>query len=76
MTDAITLHVGRRIRARRRQMDLTQRDLAIRIGVRFQQIAKYECGANRVTADRLWAISKALAMPVGEFFPQTASERG
>ena len=50
-------------------MSLTQRDLAESIGVRFQQIAKYECGANRVTADRLWAISKALAMPVGEFFP-------
>jgi transcriptional regulator with XRE-family HTH domain len=71
MTDTITLHVGRRIRARRRQMSLTQRDLAESVGVRFQQIQKYECGANRITADRLWSISQALAVPVGELFPQS-----
>ena len=38
------------------------------VGVRFQQIQKYECGANRISAARLWRISAALEVPVGYFY--------
>ena len=38
------------------------------MGVRFQQIQKYECGANRISAARLWALSEALEVPVGYFY--------
>jgi transcriptional regulator with XRE-family HTH domain len=38
------------------------------VGVRFQQIQKYECGANRISAARLWQLSEALEVPVGYFY--------
>lgn len=60
--------VGKRIRRRRRLLGLTQVQLGNTVGVRFQQIQKYECGANQVSASRLWQLSKALEVPVGYFF--------
>ncbi len=66
--NAIDLHVGRRLRRRRRLLGMTQQQLASQIGIRFQQIQKYECGANRVTAARLWELAVALAVPVGYFY--------
>ena len=51
MANAIDLHVGKRLRRRRRLLGLTQQQLAESIGIRFQQIQKYECGANRVSAE-------------------------
>lgn len=68
MANAIDLHVGRRLRRRRRLLGLTQQQLAEAIGIRFQQIQKYECGANRVTASRLYELSVALNVPVNYFF--------
>jgi transcriptional regulator with XRE-family HTH domain len=68
MSDEIDFHLGRRMRRRRRLMGLTQQQLAESCGVRFQQIQKYECGANRVSAARLWRIASALEVPVGYFF--------
>jgi len=56
------------MRRRRRLLGLTQQQLAEACGVRFQQIQKYECGANRVSAARLWRISSALEVPVNYFF--------
>ena len=50
MTNAIDHHVGKRIRRRRRLLGLTQQQLAQSVGIRFQQIQKYESGANRVSA--------------------------
>lgn len=47
---------------------MTQQQLAESIGIRFQQIQKYECGANRVTASRLHELAVALNVPVGYFF--------
>jgi len=47
---------------------MTQQDLASLVGVRFQQIQKYECGANRVTSSRLYDLSKALNVSVQYFF--------
>ncbi|MEM1390979.1 MAG: helix-turn-helix transcriptional regulator [Pseudomonadota bacterium] len=68
MTDATDLHVGKRLRRRRRLLGMTQQDLASLVGVRFQQIQKYECGANRVTSSRLYDLSKALNISVQYFF--------
>ncbi len=60
--------VGKRIRRRRRLLGLTQQQLGGSVGVRFQQIQKYECGANQVSASRLWQLSEALEVPIGYFF--------
>lgn len=64
----IDVHVGRRLRARRRLLGLTQETLATAVNIKFQQIQKYESGSNRVSASRLWALGKALDVPVAYFF--------
>ena len=68
MATDIDLHLGRRLRRRRRLLGLTQQQLAVQVGIRFQQIQKYECGANRISAARLWQLSEALEVPVGYFY--------
>ena len=68
MVDETDFHVGKRLRRRRRLLGMTQQDLAVQVGVRFQQIQKYECGANRITSSRLFALSKALNVSVQYFF--------
>lgn len=68
MTDDIDVHLGRRLRRRRRLLGLTQQELARVCGVRFQQIQKYESAANRMTAARLWQLAEALETPVSYFF--------
>lgn len=68
MADETDLHVSRRLRRRRRLLGLTQQDLAVQVGVRFQQIQKYECGANRMTSSRLYDLSRALNVNVQYFF--------
>jgi transcriptional regulator with XRE-family HTH domain len=68
MANDIDLHLGKRLRRRRRLLGLTQQQLAVAVGVRFQQIQKYECGANRISAARLWQLSEALEGPVSYFF--------
>ena len=68
MTNEIDKHLGKRLRQRRRSLGLTQQQIAEAVGVRFQQIQKYECGANRVSAARLWRIATALEVPVNYFF--------
>jgi transcriptional regulator with XRE-family HTH domain len=68
MSDDIDLHLGKRMRRRRRLLGLTQQRLAEACGVRFQQIQKYECGANRISAARLWRVARALEVPVDYFF--------
>ena len=60
MATDIDLHLGRRLRRRRRLLGLTQQQLATQVGIRFQQIQKYECGANRISAARLWQLAEAL----------------
>ena len=64
----IDLLLGRRLRGRRRLLGLTQGQLAEMVGVRFQQIQKYEAGANRISAARLWRLCQALEAPVSYFF--------
>ena len=68
MASSIDLHVGKRLRRRRRLMGMTQQQLGDLVGIRFQQIQKYECGANRVTAARLFELSNALSIPVQYFY--------
>ncbi len=68
MTSDIDLHVGKRLRRRRRLLGLTQQALGDQVGIRFQQIQKYECGANRVSASRLFELSEALCVPVQHFY--------
>ncbi|UWQ77430.1 helix-turn-helix domain-containing protein [Leisingera sp. M658] len=68
MTHPVDVHVGKRIRHRRWLVGMTQQQLAEQVGIKFQQIQKYETGANRVSASRLWDISDALEVPVSFFF--------
>ena len=68
MGNDIDVYLGKRLRRRRRLLGLTQQQLASTVGVRFQQIQKYECGANRISAARLWQLSEALEVPVGYFY--------
>lgn len=66
--NTVDVLVGKRIRARRTALGLTQAELGQAIGVRFQQVQKYETGANRVSASRLWAIAEFLDVDVVFFF--------
>ncbi|RAK58897.1 transcriptional regulator [Phenylobacterium hankyongense] len=68
MSDEIDVHLGRRLRRRRRLLGLTQQQLAGACGVRFQQIQKYECAANRMSAARLWQLAEVLEVPVSYFY--------
>ena len=68
MTHPVDIHVGGVIRQRRSDIGMTQQQLAALIGIKFQQVQKYETGANRVSASRLWDISRALGVPVSFFF--------
>jgi transcriptional regulator with XRE-family HTH domain len=68
MGNDIDVYLGKRLRRRRRLLGLTQQQLAGTVGVRFQQIQKYECGANRISAARLWQLSEALESPVSYFY--------
>ncbi len=61
-------HVGLRIRMRRKEMGVSQERLADALGITFQQVQKYERGANRVSASKLWEIAGALKTPVGYFY--------
>jgi transcriptional regulator with XRE-family HTH domain len=62
------LHVGKQIRQKRWLLGMTQQQLAQAVGIRFQQVQKYESGANRVSASRLWDLARALNSPVTFFF--------
>ena len=68
MPHPVDVHVGKRIRHRRWLVGMTQQQLAEAVGIKFQQIQKYETGANRVSASRLWDIADALDVDVSFFF--------
>ncbi|SIS66907.1 helix-turn-helix domain-containing protein [Paracoccus saliphilus] len=68
MKHSVDVHVGKRIRHRRWMIGVTQQQLADKVGIKFQQIQKYETGMNRVSASRLWDIAHALDVPVNFFF--------
>jgi transcriptional regulator with XRE-family HTH domain len=64
----VDLHVGARIRMRRRMQAVSQEKLAEALGLTFQQVQKYERGANRVSASKLYEIAAALKTPIAYFF--------
>src|SRR5579872_2802569 len=64
----IDVHVGSRVRLRRNMLGLSQEKLGEAIGLTFQQVQKYERGANRVGASRLHELSRVLDVPVVFFF--------
>jgi transcriptional regulator with XRE-family HTH domain len=66
--DPIDVHVGKRIRDRRRALGVSQEKLAEGIGVTFQQVQKYEKGANRVSASKLWQTAGVLQTEISHFF--------
>ncbi|WP_052119922.1 helix-turn-helix domain-containing protein [Inquilinus limosus] len=66
--DPVDVHVGTRLRQRRTLLGMSQEKLAAAFGVSFQQIQKYERGANRVSASRLHQLTRILNVPVGYFF--------
>ena len=68
MKHPVDAHVGKRIRHRRWMVGMTQQQLADKVGIKFQQIQKYETGMNRVSASRLWDIADTLGVPVNFFF--------
>ncbi len=74
MAHKVDVHVGKRIRQRRWLTGMTQQGLADLVGIKFQQIQKYETGANRVSASRLWDIADALDVQVAFFFEGLRSE--
>ena len=74
MAHAVDVHVGMRIRQARWTRATSQAELAERIGIRFQQVQRYETGANRVSASRLWDIAKALDVPISFFFEGLGAE--
>ena len=63
MKHPIDVNVGRRMRQRRWMLGMTQQQLAQNVGIKFQQIQKYESGMNRVSASRLYEIAVALDVP-------------
>lgn len=68
MKHPVDAHVGKRIRHRRWMVGMTQQQLADKVGIKFQQIQKYETGMNRVSASRLWDIAEALGVQISFFF--------
>jgi len=65
---AIDEHIGQRVQLRRVMMGMSQKDLASKCGVTFQQVQKYETAGNRIPASRLFELSTALDTPVSFFF--------
>jgi len=72
--DPVDVHVGARIRTRRLLRGMNQEALAIALGLTFQQVQKYESGANRVSASRLWEIAAILRTSLAYFFPAKTGE--
>lgn len=68
MKHPVDAFVGKRIRQRRWMVGVTQQQLADKVGIKFQQIQKYETGMNRVSASRLWDIAQVLGVEIAYFF--------
>ena len=75
MKHPVDAHVGKRIRHRRWMVGMTQQQLADKVGIKFQQIQKYETGMNRVSASRLWDIADSLGVPISFFFEGLDEQR-
>ena len=76
MKHPVDVYVGKRVRQRRWMVGMTQQQLAEKVGIKFQQIQKYETGMNRVSASRLWDISEALDVNIAFFFEGLEAKDG
>ena len=74
--DPIDVHVGTRVRLRRTLLGMNQTQLGEALGFSFQQVQKYERGANRISASRLYQLSQILDVPVLFFFDEIDDEAG
>lgn len=72
--DPVDVHVGRRLRLRRTLLGMSQDKLAGKMGVSFQQVQKYERGANRISAGRLYLLTQILDVPITFFFDDLTEE--
>ena len=72
--NAIDIHVGKRVRLRRTLLGMSQEQLGVTLDLTSQQVQKYESGANRISASRLWDISQVLDVTIGYFFEDMSSE--
>jgi transcriptional regulator with XRE-family HTH domain len=70
----VDVHVGNRVRLRRTLLGMSQEKLGESLGLTFQQVQKYERGANRIGASRLWDLSRVLDCPVAFFFEEMDQE--
>ncbi|MGE5514696.1 MAG: helix-turn-helix domain-containing protein [Bacteroidota bacterium] len=70
----IDVHVGGRVRLRRTLLGMSQEKLGEALGLTFQQVQKYERGANRIGASRLYDLSRVLDVPVSYFFEDMGDE--
>ena len=70
----VDIHVGSRVRMRRTLLGMSQEKLGEALGLTFQQVQKYERGANRIGASRLFEISRSLDVPVSFFFEDMPAE--
>jgi transcriptional regulator with XRE-family HTH domain len=68
MSDGVDIVVGKRLKARRRLLGMTQKGLGATCGVTFQQIQKYECAVSRLSAAMLWKLACALDVDISYFF--------
>jgi transcriptional regulator with XRE-family HTH domain len=64
----VDTHVGRQMRARRELRGLPQKELARQLNISFQQVQKYESGANRISASKMWQLCEVLEVAPGYFF--------
>lgn len=64
----IDVHVGLQVRLRRKALKISQESLADALGLTFQQVQKYERGANRISASKLYEIARVLQVPIAWFF--------
>ncbi len=83
MKQSVDVHVGERVRQRRRLLGMTLQELGEKAGIKFQQIQKYETARNRISASRIWDIAAVMEVPVAFFFkgldakaPETGAARG
>ncbi len=76
MKHPVDVHVGKRVRHRRWMVGMTQQQLGDIVGIKFQQIQKYETGMNRISASRLWDIAQALDVSISFFFEGFEGEAG
>ncbi len=68
MAHPVDVYVGQRVRQRRLLLGMTMRQLGNSVGIKFQQIQRYETGTDRISASRMWDIATAMKVPVSLFF--------